>query len=87
MLSTDLPQSSFDYVHSHFSNPVIAGVDIATVGALVAYWINLVPHPVSTVSTALAGLWYAFCLFEALERRYKEKVAFGNHRKEENKCQ
>lgn len=58
---------------SHFHNPIFLSLDVASAGAILAYWTDFTAHPVSTVSTALAGLWYAYCLYEAIEKRWKKR--------------
>lgn len=54
---------------NHLNSPVIAGIDIATVAAMGAYWGDFLAHFVGITSTALAGLWYAYCLYDAIKNK------------------
>jgi hypothetical protein len=56
----------------HFHNPILAGIDLLSGIAIVGWWFDVIAHPVGTIATALAGVWYAYCLFEAFEKRFKK---------------
>lgn len=57
---------------NRFTNPVLAGVDIVSAAAVISWWFDVLVHPVGVISTAVAALWYGYCLYEALEKRFKK---------------
>lgn len=56
----------------HFQSPVFLTMDVASAASIFLYWTDISSHPVSVISTFLAGCWYAFCLYEAIEKRWKK---------------
>ena len=60
-------------VMQHFSDPILAGIDVASLGVIFSYWANLLEHPIALLGTTLVAIWYAICIYEALERRFKKK--------------
>ena len=51
---------------------MIAGLDAGAVVGIVGYWTGGLDHSIAIVATALGGLWYAYCIFEALEKRFRK---------------
>ena len=56
----------------HLSNPLFLSLDALSAFAVVGWWFDALAHPIGIISTALAGAWYAYCLFEAIEKRFKK---------------
>lgn len=56
----------------HFTNPVLAGIDIMAAMAVVGWWFEILHGPIGTLSTAFAGLWYAYNLYAAIEKRLRK---------------
>lgn len=56
-------------IEHHLYNPVMAGADILSGAAILGYWFDVLAHPIGTFSTLMAGLWWAFCLYDGIARR------------------
>lgn len=58
---------------SHFTNPITAGIDIIAAASVLGWWFEAISKPVGVITTIFAGLWYAYCLFDAIEKRIRRR--------------
>ena len=56
-------------IEHHLHDPIMAGMDILSGAAVIGYWFDLLAHPIGVFSTLMAGLWWAFCLYDGISRR------------------
>jgi len=63
-------------LYEHFHNPVYASVDIISVSTIASYWAgyihDMLTPTLATLSLGLSAMWYAYCLYDAIEKRVKK---------------
>jgi hypothetical protein len=53
----------------HHYTPIRAGLELSSVGTIAAAWMDKLPTVLTCIATAISALWYAYCLYDALQKK------------------